>query len=384
MKCRSRSSGFVMKLGMTAAVMMFAQHALAAGTAAGTDVDNMATVAYDVGGAAQTVIESAPGVGNSAPGAGLGTLTSFEVDNRVDFSVTQVGTANTIVAPAENDAFVEFTLSNDGNSPQDFRLVALQLVSGDGAVNGDVDTDVNVNNVRIRVGNGGGVPVLGDLDYVDELAPDTAVTVYVFADADATFVNLDVANLELTATVAEAGAATTLGVDVVDDIGDADDPAQIDIVFADGVVTPPGLGDGIESDRDGFTVSAAGLVISKVARIISDPFNDTTNPKAIPGAIIEYVITVTNPAGGADADNIVITDAIDADVTYITDFYASQDVEIDNNGAIEPLCNTDTGDGDGDGCALNGVTLTIGDPTDLPLTVVSGTFMTVTYRVTIP
>jgi hypothetical protein len=39
---------------------------------------------------------------------------------------------------------------------------------------------------------------------------------------------------------------------------------------------------------------------------------------------------------------------------------------------------------DSDGCGLSGQDLTIGEPTDLPLTVVASTIMTITYRVTIP
>ena len=382
MKRLKKKYSFLVRLGMTATVLLLTQHALAAGTTAGTDVDNLAIVNYEVGGTAQTLIESSP-TGNDVPGTTNGTATSFEVDNRVDFTLTQVGAAHTTVSPGDMDAFVEFTLSNDGNSPMDFRLVATQLGSGDGAVNTLVDTDDDMANVRVRVGNGGGVPVLGDLDYVDEIAEDDTVTIYVFADAGLLLGNGDIANLELEATAAAAGVASTLGADLVDDAGSADDPATVDIVFADGVVTPPGLGDGVESDRDGFEVSSAELEITKVATVLDDPFNGTTNPKAIPGATVEYVITVDN-AGALDADNVVITDAIDTDVNMIADAYAGDDVEIVNNAVTVTPCNTDALDADNDGCALDGQNLTIGDPTDLPLTVAAGTIMTITYRVTIP
>ncbi len=372
--------GFILKLGITATVLLLTQHALAVGTTAGTDVDNMATVNYDVAGNPQTEIESSP-TGNSVPGAN-GTVTSFEVDNRVDFTLTQVGAAHTAVAPGDTDAFVEFLLTNTGNSAMDFRMVATQLGSGDGAVNTLVDTDVNMNSVRVRVGNGGGVPVLADLVYVDELAEDASVTIYVFADAGVALVNADIANLELAATAAAAGVALTLGLDLVDDAGNPDDPAVVDIVFADGV-TAPGLGDGVESDRDGFEVSSAALEITKVLTVISDPFNLTVSPKAIPGAVVEYVITIDN-TGVDDADNVVITDAIDTDVNFIADFYAGEDVSIVNNAVTVAPCNADGLDADNDGCALDGQNLTIGDPVDLAITVTGGTVMTITYRVTIP
>lgn len=377
----NRKDSFLLKLGMTAMTLLLAQHAFAAGTTAGTDIVNLATVDYEVNGNNQEDIESAPGAGNSVPGVGNGTATTFEVDNRVDFTLTQVGAAHTVVSPGDTDAFVEFLLTNNGNSAQDFRMAVTQLGSGDGAVNTLVDTDVDLNNLRIRVGNGGGAPVLGDLEYADELAEDASVTVYVFGDADVVLglVNGDVANLELSATVAEAGTAATLGADLVDDVGNPDDPASVDVVFADG---GGGLGDGVEADRDGFEVQSAGLNVTKAATVIDDPFNGTTNPKAIPGATVEYVITIAN-SGTLDADNVSITDSIDTDVTFIADFYAGQDLQIVNDGTTITPCNADGADADNDGCALDGQDLTVGNA-NLAITVVAGTTLTVTYRVTIP
>jgi len=380
MESKQEKHSFLMKLGMTALVLLFAQQATAAGTTAGTDVDNLATVDYFVNGNDQEDIESAPGAGNSVPGVGNGTVTTFVVDNRVDFTLTQVGAAHTTVTPGDTDAFVEFLLTNNGNSAQDFRMVVTQLGSGDGAVNTLVDTDVDLNNLRIRVGNAGGIPVLGDFEYGDEIAEDASVTVYVFGDADVVLglVDLDVANLELSATVAAAGLAATLGGDLVDYVGNADDPAAIDIVFADGGA----LGDGIETDRDGFLVSSAGLNVTKVATVIDDPFNGTTNPKAIPGATVEYVITIAN-SGAVNADNVSVTDSIDADVVFIADFYTGQDLLVVNDGTTITPCNADGGDADTDGCALDGQDLTVGNA-NLAITVVAGTTLTVTYRVTIP
>jgi hypothetical protein len=108
MKGIKRKDSFLLKLGMSALVLLFTQHAIAAGTTAGTDVDNLATVDYEVNGNNQEDIESAPGAGNSVPGVGNGTATSFEVDNRVDFTLTQVGAAHTVVSPGDTDTFVEF------------------------------------------------------------------------------------------------------------------------------------------------------------------------------------------------------------------------------------------------------------------------------------
>lgn len=51
------------------------------------------------------------------------------------------------------------------------------------------------------------------------------------------------------------------------------------------------------------------LSVSKISSIISDPVNGTTNPKAIPGATVEYLITVTNTGvSNTDADSVVVLD----------------------------------------------------------------------------
>jgi hypothetical protein len=55
------------------------------------------------------------------------------------------------------------------------------------------------------------------------------------------------------------------------------------------------------------------LTVVKVATTVSDPVNLTTNPKAIPGAIVEYQIIVTNPAANPiDNNTVFITDQVPA------------------------------------------------------------------------
>jgi uncharacterized repeat protein (TIGR01451 family)/fimbrial isopeptide formation D2 family protein len=53
------------------------------------------------------------------------------------------------------------------------------------------------------------------------------------------------------------------------------------------------------------------LTVVKLSTVRSDPVNGSINPKAIPGAIVEYQIIVTNPAAtAADADTIVLRDPV--------------------------------------------------------------------------
>lgn len=58
----------------------------------------------------------------------------------------------------------------------------------------------------------------------------------------------------------------------------------------------------------------AALSVSKVSTVIADPVNGSTNPKAIPGATIEYLITVANSGPSAtDADSVIVRDDGPAD-----------------------------------------------------------------------
>ncbi len=50
--------------------------------------------------------------------------------------------------------------------------------------------------------------------------------------------------------------------------------------------------------------------ITKLSTLISDPVNGTTNPKRIPGAIVEYTVLVTNPGTSVASNTVVVTDAL--------------------------------------------------------------------------
>lgn len=55
------------------------------------------------------------------------------------------------------------------------------------------------------------------------------------------------------------------------------------------------------------------LTVVKLSTVVSDPVNGTTNPKAIPGAIVEYQLIFTNPESNQiDNNTIIATDVIPA------------------------------------------------------------------------
>ncbi len=378
MKTATKGLGFYSKLGVSVFAMLVGQQAMALGTDAGTAVDNQALVSYTVGTVAQTPIDSDP-AGNSVPGAG--NPTSFLVDRRVDFTLVETSGDNLpVVNPGDTDVVTAFTLTNNGNAIMDFRLTVADFP---GAVFGNADSGTPFNNYRIRVANGdgaGGVPDLADLDYVDELAEDAVVEIYVFADVPLTAGNGEFDNIELTAIAADdVNAAATPGAldaDLAEDPG-VDDPTEIESVFADAG------NDGQESAQDQWEVESADLVITKTAAVISDPFG---SGKALPGAIVEYTITIDNTAGSADATAVSIADAIDSDVTFVADAYgAGNDIQIDSDGdLVGPFtyCTADGSDGDGDGCGLTAGALAVGTPAIG--TVTGGTSLTVQFQVEIP
>ena len=81
-----------------------------------------------------------------------------------------------------------------------------------------------------------------------------------------------------------------------------------------GTVTPQ-LGDNISCTITNTPINKAKLTISKALTIVSDPVNGTTNPKLIPGAIVDYVITITNTGTGpVDLSTVVINDPIPANL----------------------------------------------------------------------
>jgi uncharacterized repeat protein (TIGR01451 family) len=66
-----------------------------------------------------------------------------------------------------------------------------------------------------------------------------------------------------------------------------------------------------------FCRPVATLSITKTSSVISDPTNGATDPKMIPGAVVQYCILASNAGSGTTA-NVVITDSLPANVTYVT------------------------------------------------------------------
>ena len=156
------------------------------------------------------------------------------------------------------------------------------------------------------------------ITYLDQIAADASVRVFVVADVPLGRATSEVAGVRLTGTAAEATAAGSLGAVVTQTAGA--NTAGVDTVFADTNAGGNTARDGIHFDEDDYTIFAAALTATKTSRVISDPLNGTTNPKLIPGAVVEYCITVANGSGGAAAANVAISDTLPATTTYDASF----------------------------------------------------------------
>lgn len=269
----------------------------AAGTAAGTPINNTASISYSVGGSTPQTIESTQ-AGNSTPGAGNGTPTTFVVDKKIDLLVTgAASSANAI--PGATGQPITFTVKNEGNSTEDFSLTP------DGSATAANTFDATVCAVTIPAA----LPVT--------IAPDAETIVTVectMADASATVINGATTEVDL---LAEAvGAAAQAGADAAN----PDNPATVQTVLVDDTGTGTDGSDynAQHSATSTFVINTAQITVAKTSAVTADP-SGGANPKRVPGATIEYTITVTNAATPAvTATGIVISDLLPAGTSGTT------------------------------------------------------------------
>ena len=358
-----------------------AQQALAVGTAASTAINNRATVNYTVGSVAQTLIESSP-TGNAVPGANNGADTSFVVDNKVDLTVSEVSGANEVVNPGQANVVAVLRVTNTGNAAQAYQLAATNNTGG--ALFGNTD-NADVANLRVFVdSNNDGIYQSGSdtATSIATLAADANVRVFIVADVPVTATNGQFANARLTASTAVNNTPATL----VTQTAGAENPAAVDIVFADGAGTGDAVRDGRHSADDQFAVRSAALAIAKTSTVVSDPFNGVTSPKSIPGATLEYAVTVTN-TGAVAAAGIALADPIPANTTFVSNAYSAgtRDVRITIAG-VDTFCVAEAGgtDTNADGCVRTaGSVLQVGAPALSTVATGAGNAATVRFRVTI-
>ena len=318
------------RLAVIAACAAFAvivpSAAHAAGTSAGTSVSNTFTLDYNIATVPQTQI---------TPGA----PTTFTVDRVVDLTVSSQGDVN--VAPAATAQELVFGVRNDGNDNQAYSF-ALEDLGGD---NFDA-TSVTLRYYTDAGGDGIFTPGVDDAGAgtaytagsgaaTSDLAPDQTLWIVLSGDipAGATDSQTDghilladtlnpVVSLDA-AYSAVAGAATAAEVGANNLNGEAQN------VLADGVgtATADAANDGAHSATASFVVVTASLSASKTVTIIATDASAITcatdpvlpgNQYAVPGACVEYVISVSNaPGASATATDIAVSDTLPDEVAFV-------------------------------------------------------------------
>jgi uncharacterized repeat protein (TIGR01451 family) len=289
---------------------MVSQNALAApiGTASGTVVNNLATLAYSVGTIAQTPI------GSSATGntSGAGTPTPFAVDTKINLTVVDNGI--TTATPGQVGAVHTFTVTNTGNATQDFSLSAANLIAAT-VVGGNADTiDVSGFTVFFDADSSGTFNA-GDTTYIDELPSGSSRIITVIANVPIGAINTDFSNISLTATALAGGTPSTQGGTLTNAATNSANPLVVDVVFADAAGTDDLVLNANHSARGTYDVVTATLTVTKTVTPICDPADGNANPKNIPGAAVRYSITVQN-SGAVAASLTSLGDTLDVALLF--------------------------------------------------------------------
>ena len=252
----------------------------AAGTAAGTTISNTASATYtDPGGNPQTVPSN---------------QVDLRVDEILDVTVATADPGDIVVTPGSTNRVLSFTVTNNGNGSEAFRLTP------NGGIGGD-QFDPTVTSIVLD-SNGDGVYTAGiDTVYTPGsndpvLAPDASIKVFVLSTVPGGVSDLDRAFVDLTAAaVTGTGAPGTSFAGQGQGGGDA----VVGTTGADG------------TDRGRYIVQNATVAFTK-SQSVRDPFGGT---KSVPGSIVTYTLVATI-SGTGTLTNLAMGDPVPANTTY--------------------------------------------------------------------
>jgi uncharacterized repeat protein (TIGR01451 family) len=301
-----------------------APSAFAAGTDTNfnTDISNQASVNYSVSGVAQTPVLSNPATGTGP--------TTFKVDKKLMFITEETNGVETVTAPGLNNVVTVFRVTNNTNGAQDFQLTASNVTSATSpTIFGRTETsaneiDMTPATLRAVVSNAAcststmTTPAFASesATFINQLGEDSCKYVFIVADTPSSAVNGKLAIVKLTVKPSVAG---TSGVSLEAPTGAADVAGTVEAVFAE---TGPTTGTAVgNTDKDGISFAydeylVGTLSVTKTYSVISDGFTSTAGAaKAIPGAVVEYTITVQN--NGLATTGASLTEIIPANTTYV-------------------------------------------------------------------
>lgn len=314
-------------LAASAAALLLPQQALAAGTRAGTSIDNTASATFDQNGT-PVVVDS--------------NTHSIRVDELLDVVVAWGDPGDVATTPGATSQVLTFTVTNSGNGEEAFTLATNAGIGGD-------QYDPTVTQIVIDNGNGIYEPGI-DAIYVPGsndplLDPDESVTVFVISTTPAGVSDGDRGGVLLTAT-----ATTGSGAPGANFAGQGEGGGNA-VVGANGA----------SGNDDGYYQASSATVTLVKSATILDPFGGTS---AVPGATITYSIAATT-AGSGSLAGLTINDAIPSGTEYVAG-------SLTLGGS--PL--TDAADTDAGAYSGTGVSVALG-------TVAGGQTRTVTFQVQI-
>lgn len=313
-------------------MLCVAQPSFAAGTAAGTVIDNTAQVSFDVGGTSLSLDSN---------------TVSITVDERIDVVVTLQSPQILVVAGDANRSLL-FRVTNNGNGGEGFSLAIDSSLGGD-----DFDPVPAVPPIYFDSDASGDFNA-GDVAYTPgsndpQLLADGFVDMLLVNDIPLGVNNGEIGLSQLIATSQTGSGAPG---DVFAGQGEGGGDAVI------------GTSGGQASDSGEYFVSDVAVSIVKSV-VVADPFGGA---QPVPGATLTYTVAVQVTNSGT-ASNSTVNDPVPVNTSYVPN-------SINLNGT--PI--TDAVDGDAGELNLAGapaVVVRLGD-----LTQASG-IQTVIFQVTI-
>lgn len=340
--------------------------AWAAGTDAGTTVTNSVSLDFDVGGVGQTTQT---------------TSVDFAVDRKLILSVlNQDGSeVTTVPTPSATPALValQFDVTNTSNDTVDAYLTALNSATGTASPYGAGNDGFDTGSVGIYTDNTCSTALTNSK--LDDMTEGETRTVYVCSDMPGTVADGDIAVLGLVAQVGESTGSSAL----TGDDAATDKNANLTTVyniFAETANTGIGADtaqfDGAAADLGAYLIQTASLSLAKTVAVLSDPTGSGT-PHAIPGAIVEYTITVSN-TGSTDADALDIQDTLPTTLTYTANSMTVDDGTIGATACADASGTVNLTNGSTATCDNSGNSLRVHN-----FTVAVGETVTITYQATI-
>jgi len=305
---------------LSVSVLSLQSHA--AGTAAGTEIENQASVSYNAGAGTVTADSN---------------VVKVKVQELVSATMQSQDAGDVAVSPTQTGAVLKFMLTNTGNGNEAFVLTANNL-TGD---------DFDASNFTFYSDSDGS----GDFDSSTDtlltantspsLAADESLVIWVTSDIPSALADNDSADVQIAALSKTFSDASNSSPSPGDSVATAGDNATDAVYGSSGLV----------ADQATLVVSAISVNIVKSRIAINDQFGGT---QPVPGAEVDYRITIT-VTGNGDANDLIVTDPLPSELTLKDGVSGTITVSLDN-GATS---NDETAASDTDSATYDANTSTI-------------------------